>query len=320
MVKVVIASASSALAREVIDALVASKKHDIIALVRKDPAQFPALPGVEWVKTAYDDKSELVRLFKGVEAVICFLAVHLDKDNATQKLLIDASIEAGVRRYAPSEWATGIKLESSLDAISWYAGKIEISRYLEKLNEKKKVIEYTRFQVGTFTNYLGHPHKTANHVHTLPFLFDFESQHAVAIEGSLDDVIVWTTVQDIAGVVARAVEYEGEWPTIGGISGTKATIGELLRLAETIGRPLKVDWLKKEDLEAEIRNTGDILVPDLRTATPEQIGAFFQAVPARILTAISRGAYDVTDEWNKLLPDYKFTQLEDFLKSVWGGK
>ncbi|KAI1641867.1 NAD(P)-binding protein [Daldinia loculata] len=320
MVKVVIASASSALAREVIDALVATKKHDIIALVRKDPAQFPPLPGVEWVKTAYDDKSELVRLFKGVESVICFLGVHLDKDNATQKLLIDASIEAGVRRYAPSEWATGVKLESSLDALSWYTGKIEISRYLEKLNKEKKVIEYTRFQVGTFTNYLGHPHKTTNHVHTVPFLYDFESQHAVAIEGSLDDAIVWTTVQDIAGVVARAVEYKGEWPAIGGISGTRATIGELLQLAEVIGRPLKVDWVKKEDLEAEIRNVGDIFLPDLRTATPEQVGAFLQAVPTRVLTAITRGAYDVTDEWNKLLPDYKFTQLEDFLKSVWGGK
>lgn len=87
-----------------------------------------------------------------------------------------------------------------------------------------------------------------------------------------------------------------------------------------VGRPLKVDWVKKEDLEAEIRNVGDIFLPDLRTATPEQVGAFLQAVPTRVLTAITRGAYDVTDEWNKLLPDYKFTQLEDFLKSVWGGK
>ncbi|KAG4222460.1 hypothetical protein PC116_g29066 [Phytophthora cactorum] len=184
-----------------------------------------------------------------------------------------------------------------------------------------KVIEYTRFQVGTFTNYLAHPHKTTNHVHTIPFLFDFESQQALAIEGSQNDVIVWTTVQDIAGVVTRAIEYEGEWPVIGGITGTRATIGELLQLSEAIvGKPLKVQWLKKEDLEAQIRETGDLSLPDLRTATPEQVGAFLQAAPARILIAISRGAYDVTDEWNKILPNYKFTQLEDFLKTVWGEK
>ncbi|KAI1483509.1 NAD(P)-binding protein [Daldinia eschscholtzii] len=320
MVKVAIASASSALAREVIDTLVASKKHEVIALVRNDTAQFPLLPGVEWVQTTYEDRSELVRLFKGVEAVICFLPVHLDKDNAIQKRLIDASIEAGVRRYAPSEWATGVKLESSLDAMSWYAGKVEIAYYLEKLNKEKKIIEYTRFQVGTFTNYLAHLHKTTNHVHTVPFLFDFENQQALAIEGSHNDVIVWTTVQDIAGVVTRAVEYEGEWPAIGGVIGTRATIGELLQVAEVIGKPLKVHWLKKENLEAQIRETGDLSLPDLRTATPEQVGAFLQAAPARILIAISRGAYDVTDEWNKILPDYKFTRLEDFLTTVWGGK
>ncbi|OTB15214.1 hypothetical protein K445DRAFT_318054 [Daldinia sp. EC12] len=320
MVKVAIASASSALAREVIDTLMASKKHEVIALVRNDTAQFPLLPGVEWVQTTYEDKSELVRLFKGVEAVICFLPVHLDKDNAIQKRLIDASIEAGVRRYAPSEWATGVKLESSLDAMSWYAGKVEIAHYLEKLNEEKKIIEYTRFQVGTFTNYLAHPHKTTNHVHTVPFLFDFENQRALAIEGSKNDVIVWTTVQDIAGVVTRAVEYEGEWPAIGGVIGTRATIGELLQVAKVIGKPLKVHWLKKENLEAQIRETGDLSLPDLRTATPEQVGAFLQAASARILIAISRGAYDVTDEWNKILPDYKFTRLEDFLTTVWGGK
>ncbi|KAI1472630.1 NAD(P)-binding protein [Daldinia caldariorum] len=320
MVKIAIASASSTLAREVIDTLVASKKHDIVALVRPDPAQFPSLPGVEWVQTTYEDKSELVRLFKGVETVICFLAVHLDKDNAIQKRLIDASIEAGVRRYAPSEWATGVKLESSLDAMPWYEGKIKIAHYLEKLNEQKKVIEYTRFQVGTFMNYLAHPHKTTTHARTLPFLIDFDNQQAAAIEGSLDDVIVWTTVQDIAGVVARAVEYPGEWPAIGGITGTKATIGEVLKLGEAIGRPIKVHLLKEQDLEAEIRNAGAFSVPDLRIATPEQAGAFMHAVPARLLIAIHRGAYDITDEWNKLLPDYKFTQLEDFLKSAWGGK
>ncbi|KAI8960242.1 NAD(P)-binding protein [Daldinia sp. FL1419] len=320
MVKIVIAAASSALAREVIDALVATGKHEIIALVRKSPEQFPPLLNVKWVQTTYEDKAELVRLFKGVETVICFLAVHLDIDNAVQKRLIDASIEAGVRRYAPSEWGTGVKLESSLDAISWYAGKVEIGHYLEKLNREGKVIEYSRFQVGTFTNYLGHPHKTTNHVHTVPFLFDFENQYAVAVEGSLDDVIVWTTVQDIAGIVCRAVEYEGEWPAIGGISGTRATIRELLRLGEVIGKPLKVEWLKKADLEAEIRKVGDISLPDLRAATPEQVNAFLQAAPARILIGISRGAYDITDEWNRIFPDYKFTQLEEFLKSVWGSK
>ncbi|RYP41826.1 hypothetical protein DL768_010436 [Monosporascus sp. mg162] len=305
----------------------------------EDPAQFPSLPGVAWVQTTYEDKPELVRLFNGLEAVLCFLPVHLDPENATQKRLIDAAVEAGVKRFAPSEWATGVKLETSLDAIPWYAGKIEISRYLENLNKEKKVslfatgacemleanssfkvIEYTRFQVGTFMNYLGHPHKTSRHVGTIPFLFNFEKQHAILIEGSLDDVVVWTTVQDIAGVVARAVEYEGEWPAVGGISGSRVTIGEMLRLGEAIGKPFTVDWLKRGDLEAEVRKTDGITVVDLHKAPREEVETWLESALRRILLAISRGAYAVTDEWNRILPDYEFTQVGDLLKEVWGEK
>ncbi|KAI4861842.1 NAD(P)-binding protein [Hypoxylon rubiginosum] len=317
MVKIALAGASGQLAREIIDALVATQKHEIIGL---DPAPLPSLPGVTWVKTTYEDKSELVRLLQGVETVMCFFPVHFDPGSATQKRLIDAAVEAGVKRYAPSEWATGTKLETSLDGIPWYAGKVEITRYLEDLNKEKKVIEYTRFQVGAFMNYLGHPHKTSEHVKTLSFLFDFEKQRATLVKDRLDDVVVWTTVQDIAGVVARAVEYEGEWPAIGGITGTRLTVREMLQIGEAIGKPFTIDWLKLEDIEAEERDMGSFADFDLHTASPEVVEAFLNMALKGILLGISRGAYDITDEWNKILPDYKFTQVEDFLKKVWGGK
>ncbi|RYP93600.1 hypothetical protein DL770_000342 [Monosporascus sp. CRB-9-2] len=334
MVKIAIVGASGQLAREVLDKLVETKKHAITAM---DPAQFPSLPGVTWVQTTYEDKPELVRLINGLEVVLCFLPVHLDPENATQKRLIDAAVEAGVQRFAPSEWATGAKLESSLDAIPWYAGKIEISHYLENLNKEKKVslsatcemlgannslkvIEYTRFQVGSFMNYLGHPHKTSRHVGTIPLFFNFEEQHAILIEDSLDDVVVWTTVQDIAGVVARAVEYEGEWPAVGGISGSRVSIGEMLRLGEAIGKPFTVDWLKREDLEAEVRKTEDFTVVDFHNAPREEVEAWLESALRRILLGVSRGAYAVTDEWNRILPDYDFIQVEDLLEEVWGEK
>ncbi|KAI0383591.1 NAD(P)-binding protein [Hypomontagnella monticulosa] len=320
MVKIAIASASSQLAREVLDALVATKRHEIIALVRKDPTIYPSLPGVTWVQTTCQDKAELVRLFKGVETVLSFAPVHLDVGNAIQKRLIDAAVEAGVKRFAPSEWATGVKMELALDGIPWYAGKLEVAHYLEEINKEKKVIEYTRFQVGIFMNYLAHPHKTANHITTMSFLFDLENQQAMLVEGSLDDVTVWTTIQDIATVVARAVDYEGEWPAVGGIAGSRITVGELLRIAESIGRPFTVNWLKKEDVEAIEWKSEWYEGIDLRNAPPERFQQFMSVAVQGILIGISRGAYDVSNEWNKLLPDYEFTQVGDFVKKIWGGK
>ncbi|KAK7403422.1 hypothetical protein QQX98_010788, partial [Neonectria punicea] len=123
MVKVAVVGGSSELAREVLDALIATQRHEIIALVRKDPSGFPSLPGVKWVQTTYEDKSELIRLFEGIHTVLCFITVHSDPGNETQKRVIDAAVEAGVKRYAPSEWSTGTKLESSTDVMPWYIGK-----------------------------------------------------------------------------------------------------------------------------------------------------------------------------------------------------
>ncbi|EMR63904.1 putative -like family protein [Eutypa lata UCREL1] len=318
MVKIAIASATSQLAREVLDKLVETQKHEIIGL---DPAKYPSLPGVKWVQTTYQDKSELVRLFQGVETVLCFFPVHLDAGNATQKRLIDAAVEAGVKRFAPSEWATGVKLEASLDVIPWYAGKVEIARYLADLNRDRKVIQYTLFQIGGFMNYLGHPHQTSTHVATLPLQFDFAKQRAVLLEGSLDDVVVWTTVQDVAGAVAGAVEYGGEWPAVGGVAGSRVTVREMLALGEAIGKPFTIEWLKLEEAEADVHNAKDLAnAVDLHAASPEQVQAFLGVALKSILIGMHRGAYDVTDEWNRLLPEYEFTRVEDFVKKVWGGK
>ncbi len=51
------------------------------------------------------DKPSLVKALEGVHTVLSFIVAHKDLDNATQKALIDASIDAGVKRIAPSEWA-----------------------------------------------------------------------------------------------------------------------------------------------------------------------------------------------------------------------
>lgn len=39
-----------------------------------------------------------------------------------------------------------------------------------------------------------------------------------------------TTMNDIANVVAQAVEYTGEWPVVSGIHGTDMSITQLLEI------------------------------------------------------------------------------------------
>lgn len=64
--------------------------------------------------------------------------------------------------------------------------------------------------------------------------FDFANRRALVRDGGDDDCITFTTVQDFANVVVRAIEFEGEWPIVGGIQGTNVSIGRLVALGEEI--------------------------------------------------------------------------------------
>lgn len=82
-------------------------------------------------------------------------------------------------------------------------------------------------------NYLGYPHQTTKYYQIDYATFiDFEKATAFILEGSESAEMSITTIEDIAEVAARAVGYEGEWPVVGGITGDRVTIGELIKLGE----------------------------------------------------------------------------------------
>lgn len=140
-----------------------------------------------------------------------------------------------------------------MEAMPWYAGKAAIRKYLAELNKDKKVrspetiltiisqlirwlqtLEYCIFAPGFFSNYYTSPHASAKHLHQLDLNIDFNNRRAFIIEDGDNDRMTLTTVQDLANLVARAVEYEGEWPIMGGMKGSELSVGELIQLGEKI--------------------------------------------------------------------------------------
>jgi len=96
-----------------------------------------------------------------------------------------------------------------------------------------KVLEYTLFQPGLFLNYLATPHQTATHVTPLNTFVDMENKRAIVIDG-YDPVMTLTSVRDLAEVVAKAVEYPGDWPQVGGIQGNTLKVSGIIKLGEQI--------------------------------------------------------------------------------------
>jgi hypothetical protein len=59
---------------------------------------------------------------------------------------------------------------------------------------------------------------------------------------------------------------------------------------------------------------------DHPSLTPEEIETQAATMTAGIVLGLSAGSFSVSDEWNKLIPDFEFTKAEDFLAEFWRGK
>jgi hypothetical protein len=75
-----------------------------------------------------------------------------------------------------------------------------------------------------------------------------------------------------------------------------------------------------EDLAAGELKTDNYPRLPLPSVPQDQVEAFSKMVVIGTLTAFHRGAWTVSDEWNQTFPDYKFTKVEELLKSAWEGK
>ncbi|TGJ79581.1 hypothetical protein E0Z10_g9179 [Xylaria hypoxylon] len=300
MVKVAVAGGSGQVAREVIDALVTSGKHDITIFSRGPAPATDLTRGVKWQAVDYNDKGALVEAFRGIHTVLSFVQLLSDPGQKAQKNMIDAAIVAGVKRFAPSD--------RGIDNMAWWEGK-------------QKVIEYTLFQPGLFLDYLAFPYKTSKHVDPLQTVFDFKNRRAIVVDGHEGATISLTTVADAAAVIALAVDYDGKWPTAGGIRGNRISVSQILEIGNRVrGCPFAIEKVNTEDLEAGELKTSWGLEAVHQAVSDDQAQALLKAVCIGTLLSISKGGWDSSDEMNQLFPKYEFASIDEFLSKVWQGK
>jgi hypothetical protein len=244
-----------------------------------------------------------------------------------------------------------------MEYMRWYAYKEETRRYLEELNKQQTVIahnsktrthlnynqqvlEYTLFQPGLFINYLTTPFKSAAHLHQTELPFDFNNRRAIVPENYDQIYVTLTKVQDLAQVVARAISFEGKWPVVGGVKGTDISLGQIISVGEKVrgmspddsynlaqltpelgGQPFQIEKVKPRDLESGAWSASWLPRISHPAIPPELVSdTLSKTVVSGILLGISAGCFKVSDEWNRLLPDYEFTTAEDFLTEAWTGK
>lgn len=76
-------------------------------ILSRNDAPSDGFNGVQWKKVDYDEQDSIVAALDGVGTLLSFIATgDTTAGVEVQKNMIQAAIRAGVRRFAPSEWAT----------------------------------------------------------------------------------------------------------------------------------------------------------------------------------------------------------------------
>lgn len=98
-------SSSFFIYRRHFDSVLATKKHSIVLLTRT-PKPSLTDKGIDVRTVDYTDHSSLVPALQGVHTVISTISAHFPEEQYKSEIaLLEAAKEAGVKRFAPSEYA-----------------------------------------------------------------------------------------------------------------------------------------------------------------------------------------------------------------------
>ncbi|KAJ4122716.1 hypothetical protein NW768_010156 [Fusarium equiseti] len=231
---IAVAGAAGDLGSAVFKALLDSNQFNLTVLTRTtSTSTFPS--NVKVAQVDYDSLSSLTSALQGIDAVVSTvgsLAIP------SQKLLIDAAVAAGVKRFIPSEFGSNLVIPS-VRKLPVFGTKVEIE---DKLIELKDKISYTTVYNGIFLDW-----GIKNN-----FFFDF-TQPEVTIwdEGNVE--FSTTTLASVGQAVVGILNHPEETKNrIVYIQDTVLTQNKVLELAkQASGKDWKVNHVKIDDVTAK---------------------------------------------------------------------
>ena len=87
-----------------------------------------------------------------------------------------------------------------------------------------------------------------------------------------------------------------------------------------IGHAFAIDKVRLEDLEAGKLQTSWALETTHPSVAKDQAADLLKSVLIGTLLSGTKDAWAVSNEFNRILPDYKFIKIENFLAKVWKDK
>jgi len=285
-----------------------NSKHDIILLSR-NPQPSLAAKGVDVRPVDYTNHAQLVATLHDVHTLLSVIGGSPSALRDAQLALIEAAKEAGVKRFAPSEYA-GVGYEG----IDLYQPKAEVWAVVQGSG-----LEFTRFECGLFMSILatGTP-KDLTEVGEREGAKSGEEEALAGLRpwnyvinmraGTVDLAgdgsarIAWTEMRDVAAFVYCAIDLP-TWPAELGMRGDVKSFRELVAIVEKVQ---KRNFMVKE---------GDLEALKLKAKSGEPGKRFYN----QTRVALAKGWGLVPDDLNEAFPDVQPTTCEEFVEKWWSG-
>jgi len=297
-IRVAVAGLTNGLGHAIVSGLLEYPDFQIVLLTRRSssPPDFSSFTsrGAILKEVDYSLISDLVSALAGVETVISAISPHSDITPTLN--LIQAAKTAGVRRFAPSDFA----FTSAANArIEFYAPKRQIWQVL-----KDSGLECTSFQNGIFMDYLvfGAPKPHEGPLLMNPYVVHVAAQKAT-IPGTGEEKVTLTAIRDVGRFVAAAVRLTERWPEVLGMEGETTTYNQVVRDAEAVtGKKIAVQYLDKADIAK---------------ALEEARGDQFRLLHDQGLALLADNLGSVSPTLNALFPDIRVSSVKEFIAEYW---
>ncbi|KAK4556712.1 hypothetical protein LTR86_006283 [Recurvomyces mirabilis] len=274
----------------------ATNPHKLVLLSRSVQPAWTA-KGVDVRPVDYANHAQLTRALKDVHTILSVIGGNADAIRKSQLALLAAAKEAGVKRFAPSEYA-GI----SNEGIDLYAGKAEVWSACQAVASETGM-EVTTFQCGLFMSIFA----TGTPKPLTPI--GLREGAITGEEEALAGLRPWSFVLNMKAGTAdlpAAFVYHAlslpRWPEVLGMRGDVKSFREMIAIVERVqGRRI----LMKDNTVAE-----------MRAQVEEDPGkAFYNQV--RI--ALTDKWAMVPDSLNQEFSDLEPTTCEEFVEKWWRG-
>jgi uncharacterized protein YbjT (DUF2867 family) len=224
MVKVAVAGGTGGIGRHIVEGILATKKHTVVVLSRTSHNATIETLGAQVAAVDYADHASLVSSLRGVHTVISTIWATDETLATSQLALLRAAVEAGVKRFAPSEFAVRALPD---EPMTLYRPKSVVAKAVAKSG-----LEWTIFENGLFMNYFVSGTKGIGHLGSAKVVVDVENGTA-SVPGTGEEKVALTAGEDVGAFVAASLELD-KWPEHSGMVGEVKTFNEVIKLAENI--------------------------------------------------------------------------------------